>query len=200
MASDNDDRGGDTGNHEFKPGNRADFERLYQSSYPKIVATLTLTLGNRTAAEDCTQDAFRRAWTAWPRWKSDAPAEAWIYRIAVRVASNYRAKERLRTIGETLRRLGRPGEETDPSDVVVAGDLQRALASLPVSHSTVIVLRHLHGYSNREIGVALGLPEGTVASRLLHARQKLRQKLGPDWNPRVNTLAPSPVVEGDESR
>jgi len=46
----------------YKPGDEADFERLYQASYGKILGTLTAMLGDRAAAEDCAHDAFERAY------------------------------------------------------------------------------------------------------------------------------------------
>ena len=61
----------------YSPGNEADFERLYQASYGKILGTLTAMLGDRAAAEDCAQDAFERAYRKWSTWKPIAPAEAW---------------------------------------------------------------------------------------------------------------------------
>ncbi|TMF29957.1 MAG: hypothetical protein E6I29_07520, partial [Chloroflexi bacterium] len=64
----------------FRPGNEADFERLYQASYGKILGTLTAMLGDRGAAEDCTQDAFERAYRKWPSFQPIAPAEAWVHR------------------------------------------------------------------------------------------------------------------------
>ena len=54
-----------------------------------------------------------------------------------------------------------------------------ALRKLPPKQSAAIVLRHVHGYTNREIGAALGIPERTVASRLAAAKEKLRNEL--DW-------------------
>ncbi len=60
----------------YQPGNEADFERLYQASYGKILGTLTALLGDRAAAEDCAQDAFERAYKKWATWQPIAPAEA----------------------------------------------------------------------------------------------------------------------------
>jgi len=58
----------------YEAGNEADFERLYQASYGKILGTLTAMLGDRAAAEDCAQDAFARAYKKWPTWQPIAPA------------------------------------------------------------------------------------------------------------------------------
>src|SRR5207237_9056350 len=75
----------------YQAGNEADFERLYASSYGRILGTLTAMLGDRSAAEDCAQDAFERAYKKWPTWQPLAPAEAWVHRIAVNAAVSYSA-------------------------------------------------------------------------------------------------------------
>ncbi len=134
-------------------------------------------LRDRAAAEDCTQDAFERAFKAWKSWQPDAPAEAWLHRIAINVAINAQRKERLQEVGAVLRRLGRPAAPTDPAIVAERSDLQAALRKLPPKQAAAIVLRHFHGYSNREIAISLGVPERTVASRLAAARGRLQQLL-----------------------
>jgi len=55
------------------------------------------------------------------------------------------------------------------------------------------VLRHVHGYTNREIATALGVPERTVASRLIAARNSLKKLLGTDFQTEVRTSAPLEV-------
>ena len=92
----------------YTPGSKHDFDLLYRTAYPRVFRTLSAILGDPEAAEDCTQDAFVQAFQAWQRWKPDAPAEAWIHRIAVNRAISHRRSANLRTVGETLRRLGRP--------------------------------------------------------------------------------------------
>src|ERR1700693_4737421 len=79
---------------EFRPGNADDFARLYQRSWGRLVASLTAITGGRVAAEDCAQEACERALRAWPGWTPAAPAEAWLQRIAINVAINYRRRER----------------------------------------------------------------------------------------------------------
>jgi RNA polymerase sigma-70 factor (ECF subfamily) len=163
----------------YKPGDEADFERLYLTSYGKIVGTLTAMLGDRAAAEDCAQDAFERAYRNWETWQPIAPAEAWVHRIAINTAVSYQRKMRLREVGEVIRRLGRPGPTPDPHDQSDRRDLVAALAKLPPKQAAAIVLRHYHGYTNRAIADALGIPERTVASRLAAAKERLRVRLKP---------------------
>ena len=161
----------------YQPGSETDFERLYQTSYGRILGTLMAMLGDRAAAEDCSQDAFERAFRKWSSWQPIAPAEAWVHRIAINAAVSYRRKMKLREVGEVIRRIGRPDGPPDPQDHIGRRDLVEALAKLPPKQAAAIVLRHYHGYTNRAIAQALSIPERTVASRLAIAKQRLRGML-----------------------
>lgn len=169
--------------NEYEAGNYADFQRLYQNSYGKILGTLTGMLGDQAAAEDCVQDAFERAYKKWPDWRPIAPAEAWVHRIAINAAISHLRKMRIREVGELIRRIGRPGLEPDPQSLAEHRDLAEALAKLPPKQSATIVLRHYHGYTNRAISQATGVPERTVASRLAVAKRRLRELLEPTQGP-----------------
>jgi RNA polymerase sigma-70 factor, ECF subfamily len=162
----------------YRAGDRDDFDRLYRASYSRLLGTLIGVLGDRAAAEDCVQEAFVRAYRAWPNWRPDAPAEAWLHRIALNAAVSHQRRQRLREVGELVRRLGRPEPPPDPAFAAERGDLTKALRRLPAKQAAAIVLRHYHGYSNREIAYALGIPERTVASRLAAAKVRLRAILG----------------------
>ena len=139
-------------------------------------------LGDRAAAEDCTHDAFERAYRAWDTWRKDAPAEAWVHRIAVNTAISYQRYTRMREVGQVIRRLGRPAPPPDPGSVAERSDLFAALRKLPPKQAAAIILRHHHGYTNREIAAALEIPERTVASRLIAAKARLKRIL--DAEPR----------------
>ena len=165
----------------YQPGSAEDFDRLYRTAYPRVYRTLTAILADPGAAEDCAQDAFVQAFGAWKRWRPDAPAEAWVHRIAVNRAISYRRTARLRGVGEILRRLGRPVHSTDPSDEATRPDLLSALRSIPPKLAAAIVLRHYHGYNNREIAAALGVSERTVGTRLRQAGERLRAVLEPSF-------------------
>ena len=161
----------------YEPGSLADFDRLYRDSYVRIYRTLLAMLREPAAAEDCAQETFVRAFRAWDRWSPEAPAEAWLHRIAINVAQSYRRRERLREVGETIRRLGRPAPERDPAEAGEARELFDALRELPADQAALIVLRHHHGYSNRELAATLGIPETTLGSRLATARARLKAEL-----------------------
>ena len=161
----------------YRPGSVEDFDRLYRSSYRRVLYTVYGVLGDRAAAEDCVQDAFARAFKAWSSWRPEATAEAWLHRIALNVAFSYRKRRQLGEIGALIGRLGRPEPGRDPSEIAERGDLFAALRRLSPEQAAVIVLRHHHGYSNREIALALGAPESTIASRLAKAKELLREML-----------------------
>lgn len=177
----------------YRPGSAEDFDRLYRASYPRLVRTITAVLGDPAAAEDCVQDAYVRAFAGWRRWRPEAPAEAWVHRIALNAAFSYRRYRRLREVGELLRRFGRPEAGPDPAAAGERSDLLAALRRLPPKQAAAIVLRHYHGYSNREIAVALGVPERTIASRLHAAKERLRQELQTPEDGAISTSRESGV-------
>jgi RNA polymerase sigma-70 factor (ECF subfamily) len=165
---------------DYEPGSREDFDRLYRDSYPNIYRTMIGVLGDPAAAEDCAQDAFVQAFRAWGRWRPDAPAEAWLHRIAINTAVSYQRKANLRTIGSILRRLGRPGAGPDPAQVALDRELAAALRRLAPKLRAALVLRHYHGYTNREIAAATGISERTVNKRLHKAAERMRALLSGD--------------------
>ena len=162
----------------YEPASEADFERLYRDTYRRILGTLITLVRDRATAEDCTQETYERAYRRWASWRSDAPVEAWLHRIAINVAISNGRRQRLRQAGELIRRLGRPDPGPDPAVVAERSDLVDAIKKLPTRQAAALVLRHFHGYSNREIAAALGIPEPTVASRLSAARKHLQAILG----------------------
>jgi RNA polymerase sigma-70 factor (ECF subfamily) len=170
----------------YEPGNEADFERLYNISYPRILRTLIAVLGDRDAAEDCVQDAFERAYKNWATFKPIAPAEAWVHRIAINAAISYQRKMRIREVGEVIKRIGRPHLAADPQEIAAGRDVAYALTQLPPKQAAAIVLRYYHGYTNRAIAQSLGMPERTVASRMGVARAKLREMLKYSYGPEAD--------------
>jgi RNA polymerase sigma-70 factor (ECF subfamily) len=175
----------------YRPGSQEDFDRLYRTAYPRVYRTLAAILADPAEAEDCAQDAFVQAFGAWKRWRPDAPAEAWVHRIAVNRAISYRRRAKLRTVGEILRRLGRPVAPSDPAEAATQPDLLTALRSIPPKLAAAIVLRHYHGYNNREIAAALGVSERTIGTRLLRAGEKLRAVLEQSFSLGASSAFPS---------
>lgn len=177
----------------YRPGSASDFDRLYRSTYPSLKRTLTAVLGDTAAAEDCVQEAFVRAFRAWPRWRPDAPPEMWVQRIALNRAFTYRRKVALREIGHVIQRLGRPKPEPDPAETLEWTELKRALRRLPAKLAVVVVLRHYHGYTNRDIAKLVGVSERTVGTRMSDGLSRLRADLGSSPGPHLLTIEPPRV-------
>lgn len=77
----------------------------------------------------------------------------------------------------------------------MASELLRELRALPPRQAAALVLRYLHGYTNREIAHALGVPERTIASRLIRARARLRERLSDAYEWRTSLAASVPLDE-----
>src|SRR5258708_17569482 len=150
----------------LQPGSETDFALLYEVTYPRLMSALTRAVGNQPDAEECVQQAFEKAWKAWPRWKPISDPEAWIARIALRTAINRRAYERLRTLPELVRRLGKPMFGLDPSELAIDSDLIRALKTLPIRDRMIIVWYYEHGHTIGEIAEMVGKSKRTVDSSL----------------------------------
>jgi RNA polymerase sigma-70 factor, ECF subfamily len=161
----------------YEPGSAEDFDHLYRNTYRRILGTLVTLVRDLATAEDCAQETYERAFRGWAKWRPDAPVEAWLHRIAINVAISDRRHQRLRQAGELVRRLGRPAPGPDPAMVAEHSLVVRAMKKLPPKQAAALVLRHYHGYTNREIAAALGVPEQTVASRLAAARKQLEAVL-----------------------
>ena len=95
-----------TTDRDLRPGNPDDFDALYRAMHGRLFRTLLGVVSDPADAEDCVQETFVRAFRAWPRWKPDAPVEAWLHRIAINVAVSHRRKQRLLEVGELVRRFG----------------------------------------------------------------------------------------------
>jgi len=187
-------------NAAYRPGDRDDFDRLYRTCYPRLLRTIYAITGDAASAEDCVQEAFLRAFKAWPRYRPERAAEAWIYQIAINTAISHRRRAKLRRIGEVLRRLGRPGLGPDPADGATTSDLIQALSALPPRVAADFVLRYHHGYNNREIARLEGVSERTIGTRLNQAREVLVRILGPEWRAEVPTSTIRNVVVAIEQR
>ena len=159
----------------YTPGSAADFDLVYRTSFTRVVRTLASIVGSVDAAEDCAQEAFTRAYRAWPKWEGKVPAEAWLHRIAVNTAISYRRREQIRALPSLLWRLvGPPPAQDHAQTHTLLAELRR----LPPKHAAAIVLRFYHGYSSREVAAALGVSERTVGQRISDALIALRSRLG----------------------
>lgn len=134
-----------------------------------------LSTGDLDRAEECVQEAMVRAWQRWNRFHSDDPVR-WVQQVAWRLAvSDWRGRKRL---AKALVRHGATTRlETPPPDAAIL-EVEGMLQALPKDQRTVVVLHYLEDVPVAEVAEILGVPEGTVKSRLSRARTKLADRLG----------------------
>jgi RNA polymerase sigma-70 factor (ECF subfamily) len=143
-------------------GNAEAFAELFRRHWPRAHRAAWLVVHDATAAEDVAQEAFLSAVRSLDRFDRGRPFGPWLHRIVVNRAIDYaRARELRREVAGGDYEPAAEDVAHAPSDDVVA-----ALAALPPEQRAVIVLRHLLGFTPGEIARALGLPRGTVNSRL----------------------------------
>jgi RNA polymerase sigma-70 factor (ECF subfamily) len=158
-------------------GSPAAMEELFRRHWQRAHRAAWLVVHDAAAAEDVAQEAFLAAVRALHRFDRRRPFGPWLHRIVVNRAIDYaRAREVRRevpadAVAETAALSG-PGVCDAPS-----GELLGALAALAPEQRAVIVLRHLLGYTPGEIAAILGLPRGTVNSRLRRGLDALAEPL-----------------------
>jgi RNA polymerase sigma-70 factor (ECF subfamily) len=136
-------------------------------------------LRNREDAEDVTQEAFAKAYRNFGRLRDRERFRAWIVRIAWRMALDYLRSSKRRTAREEIHADHAEGRiAADPAiDNGRASELWNAIDALPEKMRLVLILANIEEYDTQEIASMLGIPEGTVKSRLFHARRQLKELL-----------------------
>ena len=161
-------------------GDRSAFEALAAAAYPRLQRAALGVTQDSQAAEDATQQALIAVWRYLPRLRDPHKFDGWSYRLLVR-ACYAEAKTQPHWLPESV--IKGPSEPSGPDEtsVVVRRDqLARGFARLSVEHRTVIVLRHMLDLPQEQMAEALGIPVGTVGSRLSRALRALRAALEAD--------------------
>ena len=152
------------------------FEALYEKYANDVLRVSYFYLGDRQKAEDVTQDVFVRLLTHTPEL-IPGREKAWLLKVALnRCRDLWRAAWVKRVV------LGSPAMELTPApgnldDRLEKQELMQAIHRLPTDFREVILLHYYQGYGIAEIAAMLGVPEGTISSRLSRGRKKLEDIL-----------------------
>jgi RNA polymerase sigma-70 factor (ECF subfamily) len=140
-------------------------------------------------AEDATQQALLAIWRDLPQLRDPARFDAWSYRLLVRAC--YAEGRRSRVWAPNLRLLpvGEPAAAEGMSVVVDRDQLERGFRRLSIEHRAVVVLHHYVDLPLDQVAEVLGVPIGTVRSRLFHAMRGLRAALEADARPVLREVA-----------
>ena len=154
------------------------FEEIFQSHRDHVLGLCCRLCGNTALAEDAAQEAFVEVYKGLAHFRGEASMATWIYRVAMRTALRLRARARpaVQTPLEAP-----PTATADPEAALAArADMravQAALDALPAEQRVVVALFSVDGLSHGEIATILGVPEGTVWSRLHKGRKALAAAL-----------------------
>jgi len=163
-----------------RQGDRRAFGELVRRHREGVVNVVYRMCGDANLAEDAAQEAFIRAWQHLPSYRPRSPFRNWVYRIATNVALDALRREREKVDIDALPlATSDEGPETTVEGRERGERVQQAVLALPPASRAVLVLREYEGLSYREIADTLGVPIGTVMSRLNYARNRLRESLAP---------------------
>jgi RNA polymerase sigma-70 factor, ECF subfamily len=158
---------------------RREFEERLAECGPLAYRVARGVLRNSADAEDVAQEALLRAYRRFERLRDRRRFRAWLVRIAFRLAIDRTRSSKRREARENLwsQPVPRPSTEDLAATSEFQGHLERAVDDLPEKHRLVLLLAAMQGHSLEEVGEMLGLPVGTVKSRLFFARKQLAEKL-----------------------
>jgi RNA polymerase sigma-70 factor (ECF subfamily) len=171
----------------WQAGDLDAFASLVRRHEGRVFRMLFRLLGTREEAEDAAQEAFLSLHRHGHRFRREARFSTFLYRVAANAALNRRrslGRARARQQALATRQAAGddlPSAPRDPdgstTGAEVQSKVQQALLTLPDDLRMAVVLYDIEGQSYREIADALGIPEGTVKSRIHRGRQALRQEL-----------------------
>jgi len=156
-----------------------DFESAAMPHLNDLFRTALRVIGNRSEAEDLVQETFLQAWKSFHRFEPGTNCRAWMYKILFHVIQHHRRKwynkssvlDADESVMETLAYEPSIPEHLSDEDVLAAFD------KIPQHYREVVLLADVQEFSYKEVAETLGVPVGTVMSRLSRGRKLLRQEL-----------------------
>lgn len=174
-------------------GESRKFNELMEATYKKVYNMAFRLAGNRTDAEDLTQEAFFRAYRSFRDYEGDRPFENWIFRIVTRLFLDLLRTRRRRVKAvsyDTPLQTGgndenlyfeMPDDTPNPEEQMLEGtfseDLQKALMSLSPEQRLLVTLADIEGVPYKDIADMMGKPVGTIRSRLHRTHKLIRVRL-----------------------
>lgn len=161
-------------------GDHDAFTKLMRAHEDRVFAVCLRILTDREMALDATQDTFIAAFRKAHQFEGNSAVATWLYRIAVNNCYDILRRARRRPLDS----LPEHFDQADPTatEMVESSahrrEIEEALAALPPEFRAAIVLADIEGLSLPEVAVALGVPVGTVKSRVFRGRRMMARRLG----------------------
>lgn len=157
-----------------------DFDTLFETYQTEALRAAYLICGNRADAEDVVQETFVKCYQSMNQLHDPTRVKAWLFRILTRTAWRTCQKHRREMPVENLYDSQEPTDEDAAAPLLRADraqQVQKALAALEPKQRTAAILYYFNDMSVKDIAKVMGCFEGTVKSRLYHARQQLKASL-----------------------
>jgi len=151
-----------------------EFERTALIHLAELVRVATRTCGDRATAEDMVQEAYMRAWKYWDRFELGTNCRAWLYKILFNVIRRRRGDANAAAVSIETPEVAAVLPFSPPQSITATA-VERAFEKLPEDYRAVLMLVAVEGYSYKETAAILGIPIGTVMSRLHRGRDAVRQ-------------------------
>jgi RNA polymerase sigma-70 factor, ECF subfamily len=161
-------------------GQREAFDEIMRSHEDRVFSVCLRIMSDRDRALDATQETFLTVFRKAGQFKGNSALGTWIYRIAVNTCYDQLRKAKRRRTDPMPDHM----DPVDPSaeDAVEAAglrpEIQEALAAVPTDFRTAVILSDIEGMSFPEVAAVLGIPIGTVKSRIFRGRRILAERLG----------------------
>jgi RNA polymerase sigma-70 factor (ECF subfamily) len=164
-------------------GDAQAFHALYRRHAPWLLARLSRRCADGSQVDEVLQDTFVAVWRGASRWDGRGQVPAWMWGIASRrLVDSLRRRPRATTLLSELPEMAGPRAASAEDQALLAlefGPLRSALNRLSPEMRLVLEVTVLHGLSTREASRLLGIPVGTVKTRMMRARAVLRGQLTP---------------------
>ena len=192
-----------------RQGDRQAFDELHERVRGLAFRVAQSLVGSRDDALELSQEALLKTYRARETFREGESFLPWFQRIVRNTCYSWMRKHK-KVRATSLSSVDEDGETSDwqladpdtisPLDPLVADERAKAfwaaLARLGARDREILALRHFRELSYREIADALAIPEGTVMSRLFHARRRLREALGPAFEDELGLAEPTPSKKG----
>jgi RNA polymerase sigma-70 factor (ECF subfamily) len=155
-------------------GDHEAFDALATAAYHRLYAIARRILRDGYAAEDAVQDALVRAWRDLRGLRDRDRFDAWLHRLLVHACQDQVRRRRRRPFEVSVLTIDQPTVEDRLSQLVDRDELERAFLRLPVEQRAALVLTHYIGLPAAEVASILGVPVGTVYSRLHNGARTMR--------------------------
>jgi RNA polymerase sigma-70 factor (ECF subfamily) len=164
-------------------GDHEAFQALTTSAFDRLYAVAWRILRDRDRCDDAVQECLIRAWRDLRGLRDADRFDAWLYRLLVNACRDEGRRERRRAPEIRVLALDPPGPSDAIGSVIDRDELERGFRRLTIDQRTVLVLHHYLGMRPSEVAELLGVPVGTIHSRLHYASTALRSVLEADARP-----------------